>query len=354
MTAAVTGATGFLGRALLPRLVAEGGEVRALVRAPGDAERIGQLGATPVRGDLASPAGCAALVRRGDVVYHAAARVDLTGAWPDFVADTVETTRHLLAAALPQRPSRFVYISSAGVYVGSALAGPVSADRVSARPAAYNYYGRAKLLAEELVRAECERAGCPWTILRLGFLYGPGNRPLLRRIVPLLQRRRLFIIGRGDNQIAALYIDDAVDAIVAAGRHPAAAGRIYDVASPEPVTQRQFWDGVADVLGLPRCRRHVPYAVARVTAEISELWARVRGTTPAVTRAMVALMVAQQLVDAGAIGRELGWRPRVSFAEGLRRWRAAEPVELSAPEACPAPAGAAPRATAMTPGRGMP
>lgn len=324
MTAAVTGATGFFGQFLVRRLVASGTAVRALVRRPEDSAVIRELGATSLLGDLDSPAGCAGLVQTGDVVYHAAARVDMTGSWANFVAGTIDTTRHLLAAALPLRPQRFVYISSAGVYVRPPRARVVSADHAPARPSSYNLYGRAKLAAERLVRESCDQAGCPWVILRLGFLYGPGNRALLRRIVPLLERGRLYIIGRGHNRIATLYVEDAAEASQVAGTHAAAAGRVYDVVSDEPVTQWDFWHGTTDALGLPRCRRRVPYAVAQVAAALSEWWARLSGTTPAYTRAMVALMGADQAVDAGALRRELDWQPRVSFAEGLRRWRAAE------------------------------
>lgn len=324
MTAAVTGATGFLGRALLRRLAADGVAVRALVRRAEDQDLVRSLGATPVPGHLDSPAGCAELVRPGDVVYHAAARVDLLGAWRDFVAGTIDTTRSLLAAALPRRPGRFVYISSAGVYLGRRRPGPVSADTVPARPARGNYYGRAKLAAEALVRAACAAAGCPWVIVRLGFLYGPGNRALHRRLTPLLQAGRACLVGRGDNRIATLHVDDAAAALAAAGTHPAAAGRVYDVASAEPVTQRAFLDGLADALGLPRCRRQVPYRAALAAAGLAELAGRLTGRTPPFTRAMVALMGADQVVDAGRIQDELGWRPRMRFADGIRHMRAAE------------------------------
>jgi nucleoside-diphosphate-sugar epimerase len=318
VTAAVTGGTGFFGGFLLERLVRQCSAVRALVRQPADEARIRALGAIPIQGDLTHAGECDRLVQPGDVVYHAAARVDMTGTWREFADLTITGTQRLLDAALPQPPSRFVYVSSAGVYVRPRHRGPVSADSVAAQPSRYNYYGRAKLAAEQLVQEQCARAGCPWVILRLGFLYGPGNRALFRRLAPLLQQGRLFIIGHGRNHIATLHVADAADAVVAAGTHPAAPGHVYDVAHSEPVTQQEFLDGTADALGLPRCRQRVPYAVAFVAAGAAECWSRISGRPPPFTRAMVALLAAEQAVDARRIVRELGCAPQARFAESVR------------------------------------
>ena len=319
VSAALTGATGFLGGVLLGRLLADGQTVRVLVRREADARRLEALRAACVVGDLTDPGGCRGLVGRGDVVYHAAARVDMVGSWDDFHRTTVQGTRHLLDAALEQGPARFVYVSSAGVYPTEAPRGGFCADRTAADPPRCNLYGRAKLAAEQLVRRECERAGCPWTIVRLGFLYGPGNEALYHRLRPLLERGQLRVIGAGDNRIAACYIDDAAEAVRLAGMHPSAAGRVYDVANDESVTQRQFLDAMADVLELPRPTGRVPRWLATGGAVASELLARLPGVKPALTRAMVALMAADKVLDSGAIRRELDWRPEVDFAQGVRR-----------------------------------
>ena len=315
----VTGGTGFLGQALVRLLVGRAGAVRVLVRRPEGDAAMRSLGAEPVRGDLTTPGGCDKLVRPGDLVFHTVARVDLRGRWADFRELTVEGTRRLLEAALACRPGRFVYVSSAGVYAPSQVGSGLSADRVAADPASYNLYGRAKLEAENLVRTRCERAGCPWTIVRLGAVYGPGKRALLTHFRPMLEQGRVRIIGSGDNAIATLYVDDAARAVLLAGTHPAAIGKIYDVASGEPVTQREWLEATADALGVPPPRRRVPRPIAYLAAVVAEAWARIRGCEPPFNRAMVALVSTNQLLDASCIRDELGWRPEVSFAEGMQR-----------------------------------
>ncbi len=317
--AAVTGGTGFLGGPLVQRLVDRFDAVRVLVRRARDDARIRSMGAVPVRGDLTVPGGCDGLVRPGNVVFHAAARVELQGRWSAYRRTTVEGTHRLLASALSCRPARFVYVSSAAVYSPEVQGEAVRADRTPTRPPRFNYYGRAKLEAEALVRDECDKVGCPWTIVRLGFCYGPGNRAMLRSFAPMLERDRLFMIGQGQNRIATCYVDDAARAVMLAGTTPAGAGRIYDVASGEAVTQRQFLDAMADAVGLPRTRRNARIEIAYAAGLMADLLAKIPGCQPPIGRMMVLLMGADQVVDARHIRDELGWRPEVDFAEGMRR-----------------------------------
>jgi nucleoside-diphosphate-sugar epimerase len=319
VNAFVTGGSGFLGGALIRRLVAAGARVRALSRRPESDARIEALGATPVRGDLTDTLDGAQCVREGDVVFHAAARVELSGPWEAFERVTVAGTRRLLEAALPQKPARVVYLSSGGVYATTAN-GPVRAGRTPAAPEAYNYYGRAKLAAEELVRGLCGRTSVSWTILRLPFLYGPGNEQTVRRMTLPMRRGRAFIIGSGANRLATVYVDDAADAAVAAASAPEAAGKIYDVASDEAVTQERFVRATAVALGCPPPRRRIPRGLAWLLAGFFERRAVRRGRTPKYSRALVALMAADQSVDASLIRTELGWRASVSFDEGMRRY----------------------------------
>ncbi|MBP7935543.1 MAG: NAD(P)-dependent oxidoreductase [Phycisphaerae bacterium] len=321
MIVALTGGTGFLGQALIRFLVPAAEQVRALVRRPADEDRIRSWGAVPVRGDLVVPGGCDGLVGKGNILIHSAARVDLTGTWAEFRETTVEGTRRLLTAALPQQPARVVYVSSAVVYSPAAQSSPMCAERTPVEPASFNYYGRAKLEAENLVREQCDRVGCPWTIVRLGFLYGPENRAMESHFMPLIKGRWLFIVGSGENRIATLYVDDAARAVVLVATSQAPANRIYDVASDEPVNQCQFLDGTCDAMGLPRSRQQVGCGLARFFSGAVDLCSRITGKRFSFSRAMVALMSADQVIDAGRIRRELGWRPEVTFEKGIRLTR---------------------------------
>jgi len=319
LNVAVTGGTGFLGRAMVRLLVPLADQVRVLVRRPQADAAIRSLGAEPVRGDLLAPGGCDDLVRSGDVVYHAAALVGTTGRLAEFRRTTVEGTRRLLDAALACRPTRFVYVSTGAVYSARHVGGGISAGSTPVAPLRHNYYARAKLEAENLVRSECERAHVPWTIMRLACtIYGPGPSPLAKTFLTLAEGGYLYVIGSGRNQFATAYVDDAARAVILAGVRSVAAGKIYDVASEEPVTQRQFVDAIADALGVARPPRHVARWVAYTAAWLIELWTRARGHEHLVTRWLVVLMSVDQPVDTRRIRDELGWRPEVSFEQGMK------------------------------------
>ena len=320
MNVAVTGGSGFFGGALVRALIERGDNVRALARREEAAEMLSGWGATPYRGDLTEVGGLDDFVGEGDVVFHSAARVDMAGRWEKFQRTTIDGTKNLLAAALPKKPKRFVYVSSGGVYdMATEREAPIRADRTPARPPYYNYYGRAKLAAENLVRAECERAACEWTILRLGFLYGAGNQALFNHFVPLARAGRLYIIGCGDNRIATLYIDDAVRAAIAAGEHPAAIGKIYDVAGDEAVTQAEFVQSTCEALGLPPATKRTVRGAAMFVAWITDWLSNWADYESHISRAAVGLMSADQNVDSTPIRDDLEWRPEIDFVEGTRR-----------------------------------
>lgn len=335
MKVAVTGGTGFLGRALLQLVVPQASEVRVLVRRPQDEAWVRSMGAIPVRGDLLDPGGCDGLAVPDAVVYHLAAHVDLSGEWSAFRRTTIEGTRRLLAAILPQRPRRIVYASSAGVYLMPDRPGPVCADTAEALPSPYNLYGRAKLAAEQIVQQQCDTAGCSWSIVRLGFLYGPENRAMFQHFIPMARKKRLHVIGRGTNRLCSLYVDDAARAMVLAGTHVAADRRIYDAASDERVTQRDYLNAMCDALNLPRPELVAPYHAAFFTAGVVDMVAHLLKRRAPFTRTMIALMAVDQRVDCSALRQELGWAPQVRFQDGMeriRQWYAQQQVPPASTE----------------------
>ncbi len=127
------------------------------------------------------------------------------------------------------------------------------------------------------------------------------------------------MIGNGSNRLATLYVEDAARAALLAGTQPAAAGRIYDVASDEPVTQRQLLDATTDALGLPRVRDHVGRRVAMAAAWAVEMWSCLLRREPAFNRAVVSLVSTDHVLDTRPIRQDLEWRAEMSFDEGMRR-----------------------------------
>lgn len=319
MNVLVTGGTGFVGSHLIEQLRTEGMNVRALVRPGSNADLVRSLGALVVSGDLGDEDSLRAACRDCDVVYHAAARVEIVGSQRDFDRITVGGTESLLRAARAEGVKRFVYISSCGVYHPRILASGQEIDETtpSPEPPRWFVYGRAKYRAEGLLR-QFEAENMDWVIVRLGYLYGPRNQTMRRYLESLFRMKVRVFIGDGSNEMAMLYVEDAARAVALAGRCPDAAGKILIAGGNERVTQRQYFDALADGFGVTRIKGSIPYWLAYLCGWLGE-YAAFGEARALFRRSAVALTGLPQRLRCTYTQDLLGWQPKVSFADGMRR-----------------------------------
>lgn len=319
MLALVTGGTGFVGSHLIEELLARGERVRAIVRAGSNRGFVDSLGAEAVAGSLEDAASLRSACMGCEVVYHAAARVEIHGPAEEFERVTVRGTAHVLAAAAATGVKRFVQVSSCGVYHPRLFAGGQTLDEATPTPPAPAWfpYGRAKLEAETIVREQCPPS-MEWVIVRLGYLYGPRNRTMHEQVRPAMTDSTMRILGRGDNEMAFIYVKDVAKALALAGRVPAAARQVLIAAGNERVTQKQYFDALADGFGIPRCERHIPYRVAFFFGWLGEKIIRSGPRRNTLRRAAIALTGLPQRVDCRRTQALLGWQPETRFADGMR------------------------------------
>ena len=265
----VTGAAGFLGRALVAELLRHGYAVRGLCRRDGQAEALRALGAKPVRGDLLDPPSLAAAVEGAEVVFHLAAA--LRGGARVYDRVNRGGTRDLAAAAAAAPAlRRFVLVSSRAATGASRDGRPVSAA-TPPRPA-YDY-GVSKLEAErELARVP----GLAWCAVRPPLLYGPGDRltlPLFR-----LAARGLYPqFAGGLRYLSMVHVTDAARAVRLAGEAPGIEGRAIHLTGPEPVTPAALGDALERAAGRKLHRLRVPAPLVALLAEAMEPIARAIG-----------------------------------------------------------------------------
>ncbi len=324
LTIAVTGATGFLGRALAVRLLAEGHAVRALARPATDRHAFAP-GAVEWRdGDVTDPAGLGAFVEGADAIIHAAG---MLGAF-DISEETyrrvnAEGTRNVLAAVAGARAAgrlpdhaRVLHVGSAGVLgpIRGRADGFLFDETMPAAPS--NAYERSKTLAESYAR-EFALAGLPVIIARPEFVYGPGDRHVLG-LFRAVGRGVFFYIGSGRNHCHPTYVDDAVDGMLAAlwrGR----AGQAYQIAGPRSVAFRELAETIAAELGVAPPRLRVPRPLAALGAAGLEVAARLTGRDVPLSRTGVAFFSEDRRFSTAKAERELGYRPRVGLREGVAR-----------------------------------
>ncbi|MEE8169900.1 MAG: NAD-dependent epimerase/dehydratase family protein, partial [Phycisphaerae bacterium] len=233
--ALVTGGGGFLGRAIIGRLVARDVAVRSLSR--GDYPELVALGVETVRGDVADPGVVAAACRGCDVVIHTAARAGVWGSRRDYEATNIRGTENVVAACLACGAPRLVYTSSPSVvFDGRDMEG---VDERAPYPSKYHaHYPRTKAHAERTVLA-ANSDKLATVALRPHLIWGPRDNHLVPRIIARGRAGRLRRIGRENKLIDSVYIDNAAAAhLLAAERlSPGSpiAGGAYFITNGEPM-----------------------------------------------------------------------------------------------------------------------
>ncbi|MFZ6990534.1 NAD-dependent epimerase/dehydratase family protein [Curtobacterium sp. RRHDQ66] len=323
MTVLVTGASGFLGRAVAAAVRDAGHDVRTFQRRPsGVAGVVDGAAVTDVLGSMTDPAAVARAVEGVDAVVHLAAKVSLAGDPADFSRVNVEGTQTLIDAARAAGVSRFVFVSSPSVaHTGSSIAGagasPASPD------GARGDYARTKAAAELLALA-ADAPGFAAVAVRPHLVWGPGDTQLVGRIVDRARRGRLPLLDSGAALIDSCYVDNAASAMVAALAHAAdedVHGNAYVVTNGEPRPVADLLDGICRASGVPTPRWHVPAGVARAAGSLVEALWRVRPGVdePPMTRFLAEQLSTSHWFDQRRTRRDLQWEPTVSIDEGLRR-----------------------------------
>jgi len=317
MNVFVTGGTGFIGGAVVQRLLEAGHEVRALVRPGADTRQLDGLPVERVEGDLRD----AESLRRGvagcDWVFHVAALYSYWGhAWEDFYQTNVKGTRRVLEAARDAGVSRIVYTSSIAVLGFNKDRSPANEDTPSTLADMIGHYKRSKFMAEEVAR-DFARQGLPVIIVNPGAPVGVGDHkptPTGQIIVDFLSGRMPAYVDTG------LTIVDVED-VAAAHLLAAERGRVGEryILGGENLTLKQVLDLLAEVSGRPRVRFRIPHAVALGWAYVDAALARLNPRRiPTATPEKVRLSRRYEYFDSGKAVRELGL-PQTSAREALRK-----------------------------------
>jgi nucleoside-diphosphate-sugar epimerase len=318
----VTGATGFVGGHVARRLMPE----HDVMLFAHDAQKARALfgDAVEIRGgDLRDAAATEAAVRGADVVYHIAARRDHWGLpYRDYYGSNVVGTQNLLDAARKHNTPKIVYCSTVGVYGFDFRYFPVD----EAHPYGHNlsYYHKSKMLAEQVVDA----AGLPVITVRPGWIYGPGDEwGGVTQMLIKLSRGQFAFVGKGDNSLHPVFIDDIVNGILAAGRSER-FGEKYLLLGPEHTTFRNYVYSMCDALDVARPRWTVPYAVGLAASYVLEpawlaknrlIGKRRFGDKPPMTRDTLHGVSSHRYYDTSKGSREIGHTPAVTIREGLAR-----------------------------------
>lgn len=307
----VTGATGFVGGAIVRRLLAEGDAVHGLVRNRSAARALEAEGATLFEGTLDDPNAIAEAARGTEVVIHAAGLTSQVVSPRAHAWTHVAGTENVLNAARHVGCARLVHLSCADVTLGNEDRVHWNEDRaLTGRP--LGAHAQSKLLAEEIVLAASD-ATLETVALRPAMIWGPGDTTHLPRLCEEGVKGGIRLVGTGENLISTTYIDHLVDAVLAAAEATRAPGHAFYVTDGAYLDAREFFASLSSALELPRPRVGPPYALAFAGAWLREGW-----NASGHRRAHVARRGRSTLFDRQRTETILECSPHVPLAEGMQ------------------------------------
>ena len=340
----VTGATGFVGQHVARRLT--GDDVAVLARNPEKARALFGSTVEVIEGDFRDPRSLERAFAGVDVLYHIGAARDHWGRPYKWYYDSnVLGTKHVLHAAEQAKISKIVYCSTVGVYSFDFQYKPI--DEAHPYGKHFSFYHGTKKMAEEIVMA----SSLPIITVRPGWIYGPNDDAGgVTQMLMKLSKGRFAFVGKGENRVHPVFIDDVVDGILAAGRAEC-FGEAFLLLGPEAITFDNYVRAMCDALGVDPPKLRIPYQVALLASYgLEPAWLaknrfvgkKLLGDKPPMTRDTLYGVTADRVYDTSKGERLLGHTPRVGVREGLARtveWlsesgrlqaRAAEAVAQSA------------------------
>jgi nucleoside-diphosphate-sugar epimerase len=311
----ITGATGFVGRGLCSRLLAEGRDARCAVRQPSSTAN------SVVVGDIGPDTDWGQALNGVDTVVHLAARVHImedTASDPlaEFRRVNVDGTLNFARQAASAGVKRFVFISTVKVNGEETLPHPnplplgegmAHCFTEQDTPHPQDPYGISKHEAEEGLRSVAEETGLEVVIIRPPLVYGPGVKGNFASMVRWVNKGIPLPLGSIHNQRSLVALDNLVDFIITCIDHPAAANQTFLVADGEDLSTTELLRRVGQAMNKPARLIPVPMSVLKVGARLFG------------KEAMAQRLCGNLQVDISKARKVLGWTPPVSVEEGLRR-----------------------------------
>jgi len=316
----VTGGGGFIGMALIKRLISDGHQVTSYSRK--EYPLHWALGISSVQADIRDLDALEKACKGMDVVYHLAAKVGIWGNYSDYESVNVTGTFNVIRACRSQGVRRIVFTStSAVVFEGKDLEGinesqPYPEDLGS-------HYAASKAVAERMI-IEANSEELKTISLRPHLVWGPYDAHLIPGILKRVNSGKMRRIGDQEHFIDTTYIDNMIDALVLAmvalEKNPKAAGEVLFITNGEPARVWDFMNSIVQIAGHPPIQKKTPEKMALLAAGFSE-WAhrffKIK-SEPFMTRYAIQEMITNHWFDISKARELLGYNPRVSYAEGFK------------------------------------
>jgi nucleoside-diphosphate-sugar epimerase len=294
----VTGASGFLGLAMVRCAMSRGHDVRCMIRSNVFRSRLPVEDSKIIHASMTDHARFVETCRDIEAVVHCAAVTSSAGRpdWKKSHSINVTGTIELYRAAEKSGVKRWIQISS-----------------MSSHSDSTSLYGRSKLAGDEFLRG-CQ-SSLDWTILRPSLIYGPDERGLVSKTLQLLKKLPVLpIVGSGEELLRPVYVDDisclALDCI----SNPETHGKTYMAGGADEVTLNFFMSELCRTFGLKRAHVHLPIWFAMQLSRCAAFFMK----NPPITMDNVRGILECARVDQESAGKDVGYAP-MGLAEGLTK-----------------------------------
>lgn len=304
----LTGASGFVGRAIAQRLALEGFQTNSILRSYNS--EVSKYGKVSVVTDFRDELSWQKSIGEAKVVIHCAARVHVmndrsSDPLAQYRAVNVEGTLALARQAAIAGVKRFIFLSSIKVNGEATVQG--NAYRPDQKPEPQDPYGISKMEAEEELKSLAKDSGLEVTIIRPVLIYGPGVKANFHSLMGLLSRGLPLPLGAIPNKRSLVALDNLVDLVMTCIDHPAAANETFLVSDGEDLSTSDLLYRLGLALGRPS--RLIPIPVG-----LLQLGAGLIGK-----KALAQRLCGSLQVDITKTRTLLGWTPVISVDEALRK-----------------------------------
>ncbi|QLE85259.1 NAD-dependent epimerase/dehydratase family protein [Shewanella sp. Scap07] len=324
----VTGAGGFLGKAICTRLLAAGIKVTGLAR--GNYPELQAMGVTMVTGDIADKATVTDAIQGCDVVFHVASKAGVWGSKASYYSPNVDGAANIISAVKQHNITNLVYTSTPSV----TFAGVDEAGIDESAPYAnqyLNYYGESKAKAEQMVRqangvsvANGERLQT--VSIRPHLIWGPQDPHLVPRVIDRARAGKLKLVGKQDKLVDTIFVENAAYAHILAAlaqtqTNAVCAGKAYFVSNDQPITMASMLNKILACVDLPPVTQRVPANVAYAAGCVLEgVYSLLRKQDePMMTRFVARQLSTCHYFNIDAIKQDLGYQALISIDQGMQK-----------------------------------
>lgn len=311
----VTGGSGFVGQNLIPMLIEQGYQVKALARSTRAIHKVETLGATAVQGDLNDAHAIAVGVKNCSTVFHLAASVDFFASDKDLKKLHVDATELLLSNAKKANVQKFVYLSAASVIMNGKPI--VNADETFVSDNIVDGYSRTKLQAENLV-LKANTKTFQTIAVRPPMIWGNGDPNTLVGVIDAVKKGRMQFIDGGKHRLVTCHVLNVCHALILADTAEQ-SGKAYFITDGETPVFKDFIKKYVGTQGVTVPDKFVSLAMAKRVAAVMEfVWRTFRlSGHPPLYKGFVNILGLEFITTDKKARTELGYKTFVTIEQGL-------------------------------------